>query len=61
MKVNAKWQREFMAYDPAIDLPRVTVPMLAITGSKYIQVDPADLERMAGLVRPHSNATRFKA
>jgi hypothetical protein len=51
VKVNAKWLREFMAYDPAVDLPRVTVPMLAITGSKDIQVDPADLERMAGLVR----------
>ncbi len=51
VKINAKWLREFMAYDPAVDLPRITVPVLAITGSKDIQVDPADLERMAQLVK----------
>jgi pimeloyl-ACP methyl ester carboxylesterase len=50
VKVNAKWLREFMAYDPALDFPRITVPVLAITGSKDIQVDPADLEQMAQLV-----------
>jgi pimeloyl-ACP methyl ester carboxylesterase len=49
-KMNAKWMREFMAYDPAQDLPKIRVPVLAITGSKDIQVDPADLERMAELV-----------
>jgi pimeloyl-ACP methyl ester carboxylesterase len=50
-KVNAKWLREFMAYNPAEDLSRITVPVLAITGSKDIQVDPADLEGMAHLVK----------
>jgi len=49
-KVNAKWMREFLAYDPADDLSRIRVPVLAITGSKDIQVDPANLERMAALV-----------
>jgi pimeloyl-ACP methyl ester carboxylesterase len=49
-KINAKWMREFMAYDPADDLPKIQVPVLAITGSKDIQVDPADLVRMASLV-----------
>ena len=34
VKINAKWFREFMAYDPAGDLPRITVPVLAITGSR---------------------------
>jgi pimeloyl-ACP methyl ester carboxylesterase len=51
MKINARWLREFMAYDPAEDLPLITVPVLAITGSKDIQVDPADLERMAHLIK----------
>jgi fermentation-respiration switch protein FrsA (DUF1100 family) len=51
VKINAKWLREFMAYDPAEDLQRVPVPVLAITGSKDIQVDPADLQVMAGLVK----------
>jgi uncharacterized protein len=57
-KFNAKWFREFMAYDPAADLPKIQAPVLAITGTKDIQVDPADLDRMAGLVQsefePHS-------
>ena len=50
-KLNAKWFREFMAYNPAGDLPKIQVPVLALTGSKDIQVDPGDLERMAGLVK----------
>lgn len=50
-KLNAKWFREFTAYDPAADLSKITRPVLAITGTKDIQVDPADLERMAGLVK----------
>ena len=49
-KLNAKWMREFIAYNPGEDLPKVTAPVLAITGSKDIQVNPADLELMAQLV-----------
>lgn len=49
-KLNARWMREFMAYDPASDLARVSVPVLAITGDKDIQVDPADLDRVAAAV-----------
>ena len=49
-KINAKWMREFIAYNPADDLPRIKVPILAITGSKDIQVDPKDLKRMSELV-----------
>ncbi len=50
VKVNAKWFREFMAYDPTTAVDGMTVPMLAITGDKDVQVDPDDLERMANLV-----------
>lgn len=50
-KVNAKWMREFMSYDPSGDLPGIRVPVLAITGSKDIQVDPQDLRRMAEIVQ----------
>ncbi|MGD8404378.1 MAG: alpha/beta fold hydrolase [Anaerolineales bacterium] len=50
-KVNAKWMREFLAYNPAEDLPKIQVPVLGITGSKDIQVDPSDLQRMAGLIK----------
>lgn len=50
VKLNAKWFREFMAHDPAPSLERVQVPVLALTGSKDIQVDPADVERICLLV-----------
>jgi pimeloyl-ACP methyl ester carboxylesterase len=50
IKVNAKWLREFLAYNPSEDLKNTHTPVLAITGSKDIQVNPADLERMAQLV-----------
>ncbi len=50
-RINAKWMREFLAYDPADDLSKIKVPVLAITGSKDIQVNPDDLRRMAELVQ----------
>jgi pimeloyl-ACP methyl ester carboxylesterase len=51
VKVNAKWLREFLAYTPAEDLERIQVPVLAITGSKDIQVDPAEVRRIGELVK----------
>lgn len=50
-KVNAKWMREFMTYDSSEDLPKIRVPVLAITGGKDIQVDPQDLTRMSELMQ----------
>lgn len=50
-KMNAKWMREFLEYNPADDFPAIKCPVLAITGSKDIQVDPADLKKMAELVK----------
>jgi len=49
-KINAKWYREFMAYNPADDMPNIRIPVMAITGSKDIQVNPADLKKMASLI-----------
>ncbi|SEJ71778.1 alpha/beta hydrolase [Demequina mangrovi] len=43
-RVNARWMREFLAYDPRPALDRLSVPVLALTGEKDVQVDPADLE-----------------
>lgn len=43
-KVNARWMREFLDYDPEPILRMTTGPLLAITGSKDVQVDPDDLE-----------------
>jgi pimeloyl-ACP methyl ester carboxylesterase len=49
-KINARWHREFLAHDPRADLRRITVPVLALTGEKDLQVDPADLETIAATV-----------
>ena len=48
--INAKWFREFLAHDPAASLRSIRIPVLALTGSKDIQVDPGDIERIRRLV-----------
>jgi alpha/beta superfamily hydrolase len=40
IKMNARWYRDFLAYDPAPVLAKITVPVLAITGGHDIQVPP---------------------
>jgi pimeloyl-ACP methyl ester carboxylesterase len=52
-KVNAKWMREFMAYDPLPAMEAASAPLLAITGSKDVQVDPADLA-LVSATAPHA-------
>ncbi len=49
-RINARWTRELLAHDPREDLRRISVPVLAVTGSKDLQVDPADLEVVAATV-----------
>jgi len=51
IKVNARWYREFLGYDPAEVLSRITVPMLAITGGHDMQVPPEDVDAIGRLVR----------
>ncbi len=50
VKLNAKWFREFMSFEPLAALDQVAVPVLAITGTKDIQVNPADVALMANAV-----------
>ncbi|WP_436758150.1 alpha/beta hydrolase family protein [Streptosporangium sp. V21-05] len=50
MPVNARWMREMLAHDPRPDLANIQVPVLAITGDKDVQVDPADLDEIRRLV-----------
>jgi alpha-beta hydrolase superfamily lysophospholipase len=50
MKTNAKWFREFLDLDPRQDLARITSPVLAVTGTKDLQVDCRDLEQIAAVV-----------
>jgi len=49
-RLNARWLREQLDHDPRADLAAVRIPLLAITGDSDLQVDPADLEVIAGLV-----------
>lgn len=49
-KVNARWFREFMAYDPRPDLRRITVPVLAVAGGKDLQAPPEDLAVVGALL-----------
>lgn len=49
-KVAARWMREFIAYDPLPMLSRITVPVLAMTGSKDVQVRCDDLRTVASVV-----------
>ena len=51
IKMNARWYRDFVAYDPAPVLTRISVPVLAITGGQDIQVPPADVEEVGRLVQ----------
>ena len=39
-KLPARWFREYMAYDPEPDLRAIQCPVLAITGTSDLQVDP---------------------
>lgn len=50
-RVNAKWMREFIFHDPKSDLKKTGVPVLAITGSNDIQVDPKDLQTMKSMAQ----------
>ncbi|MFD4676371.1 alpha/beta hydrolase [Lentzea sp. NPDC058450] len=49
-RVNARWTREMLSHDSRSDLARIRVPVLAVTGDKDVQVDPADLQRIRALV-----------
>ncbi|TVQ19892.1 MAG: alpha/beta hydrolase [Spirochaetaceae bacterium] len=51
VKLNAKWMREFIAYNPADDLARSHCPVLAMTGGNDIQVNPDDVAAMQPIVR----------
>lgn len=55
-KLNAKWMREFIAYDPEPTLRMTTSPLLAITGSKDVQVNPADVQEVGRLAGERATA-----
>lgn len=50
-RVSARWIRDFVRYDPAPVLAKVTVPVLAVTGGHDLQVPPADVAAIGKLVQ----------
>jgi pimeloyl-ACP methyl ester carboxylesterase len=49
-RINARWFRECLDHDPRGDLARLDMPVLAVTGSADLQVDPADLAEIERIV-----------
>jgi hypothetical protein len=49
-RLNARWFREFLDYDPVPIFERITVPVLALTGGHDVQVPPGDVDIIAELV-----------
>jgi uncharacterized protein len=50
-KINAKWNREHIQFDVSQSLQKVTCPVLAITGTKDVNVKVSDLEKIKSLVQ----------
>jgi uncharacterized protein len=50
-RINARWFRDFVNYDPAPVLARIEVPILAITGGHDLQVPPQDVDAVGRLVK----------
>jgi uncharacterized protein len=51
IRINARWFRDFLAYDPRPALAQITVPVLAITGGQDVQVPPEDVAEIGRLVK----------
>jgi pimeloyl-ACP methyl ester carboxylesterase len=51
IRINARWWREFLGYDPVPDYARITTPVLAITGGHDMQVPPEDVEAIGRQVK----------
>ncbi|HEX6523420.1 MAG TPA: alpha/beta hydrolase [Streptosporangiaceae bacterium] len=51
LRFNARWFRDFLAYDPSPVLTRIKVPVLALTGGQDVQVPPSDIDIIGDLVR----------
>lgn len=49
-RLNARWFRDFIRYDPAPALQQLKVPVLAITGGHDLQVPPDDVAAIGRLV-----------
>lgn len=55
-RVNAKWMREFLEYDPEPILRATSSPLLAITGSKDVQVNPVGIATIDAIGGDHTTS-----
>ena len=60
-RINARWLREYLDYDPTPALSRIAVPVLAITGGHDMQVPPDGLEAIRRLVQGSCTTYRLEA
>lgn len=49
-KLNARWIRQFLDYDPVPVFERISAPVLAVIGDHDMQVPPEDLGKLERLV-----------
>lgn len=49
--INARWIREMIQLDPMAIHAKVTIPTLAIAGSKDLQSQPTDIHRLKSVVK----------
>jgi pimeloyl-ACP methyl ester carboxylesterase len=54
VKINAKWMREHLEYNPREDLAKITCPVLAITGARDIQATPDAVKTVPQYVKGES-------
>lgn len=61
VRVNARWFREFMAYDPSVDLAAAPHPVLAVAAAFDLQSPPDDAARIAELRPAPTRAVTLSA
>lgn len=49
-RMNAKWMREFLDFDPRPLLHRIDAPVIAVTGGADVQTPPADVDAIGAAV-----------
>jgi uncharacterized protein len=49
-KVNARWLRQLMDYDPVPIFERIQVPVLVLIGDHDLQIPPGDIDTISTLV-----------
>ena len=59
-KLNARWLRQFMDYDPIPIFKRIQVPMLVLIGEHDMQVPPEDADTIRTLVAGPSDVEVIK-